>query len=339
MSTRMAIRWLAPWSLVLAVLTICLSACSPSAVPTIPTPFEPPSSPDDEPLPPKPYILSATNSWRLPTDRPTGRLASQPGLIQIEGLGEFTFNPLEVETTRPDIFREGHFSVFDVVAHLGNRGWFSLRYHYDERLATHVIDDLNGQTNWWYRTQCAGGWPEINASRMDLSPYWDGMLITLQTQPEEYMGRIYNSFAEELLRKSVNLGRIVIPEIRIGTVIYHNIPVSAHDFRDDVLQPGIVTALDVLLSLADQGKIDRLKLTWYYEIDCAEPADSFRVEQISDGDGIYDAEASAETGGWVYETGAREFSGFRGSHIHIPADVRIIVSPEYMTWYWLSAAP
>jgi len=280
-------------------------------------------------------VLPSDNSWKLPTDRPTSRRASQPGVISIEGLGEFTFIPQEIETTRPDLFHEGHFSVFDIVAHLGAKGWFPLHYHYDRRLDTQVIDDLDGRINWWYRACCPGGWPETNVFRMDMVPYRDGMVITLQTQPEEYMGRIYNSFAEELLRKSINLGRIVIPEIRIGTTVHTNVPVSAHDFRDDVLQPGTVTALDVLLSLADQGKINRLKLTWYSDTGGVTPADSFRVEQIDDGDGFYDAAATAETGGWVYETGALEFSGFKGSHIHIPADVRIIVSPEYMTWYWL----
>lgn len=339
MMSHMTARRLARWATLPAALALLLSACSPAAIPAIPsTPLDPPGS-TPEPLPPQPYVLSADNAWRLPTDRPTARRASQQGLIQIEGLGEFTFNPLEIETTRPDLFREGHFSVFDVVAHLGNKGWFTLRYHYNDRLDTHVIDELNGRLNWWYRAHCPGGWPEINAFRMDMAPYRDGMAITLQTQPEEYMGRIYNSFAEELLRKSVNLGRVVIPEIRIGTAVHTNVPVSAHDFRDDVLQPGTVTALDVLLSLADQGKIDRLKLTWYSGVAGPMPMDSFRVEQIDDGDGFYDAEASAQTGGWVYETGALEFSGFKGSHIHIPADVRVIVSPQYMTWYWLGPTP
>ena len=58
------------------------------------------------------------------------------------------------------------------------------------------------------------------------------------------------------------------------------------------------------------------------------------MEQIDDGDGIYDGESSTE-GGWVYETGSLDLSGFQGSHVAIPADTRIIVSPEYMTWYWL----
>jgi hypothetical protein len=319
----------------LAALLI-LAACTPTTTPQLPvTPLLP--EPPAEPTPPQAFYLTQAGGWRLPDDHPVGRKPSLDGIVQIEGLGDFAFSPAEVETTRPDIFAEGHFSVFDVVAHLGNKGWFPLKYHYNARLDTHVIDELDGRMNWWYRTRCPGGWTETNVFRMDMAPYRDGMTVTLHPQPEEYMGRIYSSFAEELLRKSVNLGRVIIPEVRIGTAVYTNVPVSAHDFRDDLLRPGTVTALDVLLSLADQGKLDQLKVTWYSDLGGVEPADSLRVEQIDDGDDLYDAEASEDSGFWVYETGSVEFSSFKGSNIRIPADQRVIVSPEYMTWYWLGS--
>jgi hypothetical protein len=35
------------------------------------------------------------------------------------------------------------------------------------------------------------------------------------------------------------------------------------------------------------------------------------------------------------EVSPRDFSGFSGSHIHIPADVRMILSPEYELWFWI----
>lgn len=320
-----------------AVALLVAIACTPSASPAIPI-VPTVSSGDIEPLRPQSYSLPHGGRWELPTDRPTGRAPSSAGTLVVEGLGEFAFNPLEVATTRPDIFAQGHFSVFDVLAHLGDKGWFPLSYHYDASLDTHVIDELDGRMNWWYRTRSPGSWPAISTFRMDMAPYKDGMVIKLTSQPEEYLGRIYNSFAEEILRKSLNLGRVVIPEVRIGTVVHTNVPVSPHDFRTDVLQPGTMTALDVLLSLADQKKIDQLKLTWYSTLGDADTADSFWVEQIGDGDGIYDGEASATTGTWVFETGSREFSGFKGNQIHIPVDVRVIVSPEYMTWYWLGSA-
>ncbi|MFW6056695.1 MAG: hypothetical protein ACOC9B_05250 [Chloroflexota bacterium] len=284
------------------------------------------------------FQLPHNGSWKLPTDIPTGRLPAGQGTIIIEGLGEFTFNPLEIETVRPDVFAPGHFSIFDVLVDLSSKGWFTMEYHYEESLGTHIIDQLDGRMNWWYRAHYSSGWFELNAFRMDLYPYKDGTRILLQQQTDEFMGRLYSSFADEVRRRSLNQDRLVIPEVRIGPVVHTNVPVSAHDVRSDVLAPGTITALDVLLSLADQEKIDAMKLTWYGSIGDANPVDSFWVEQIDDGDDLFDNEASPETGGWVYETGARDFSGFQGSHIHVPADVRVLVSPEYMMWYWLGSS-
>jgi hypothetical protein len=321
-------------ALIIALLS--LAACAPDGTPLVPLRPAPPE-PGGPEVPSPSYYLPQRGGWQLPVDAPTGRIPSALGTVTIEGLGVFTFNPFNVQTTRPDIFAPGHISVFDVVAHLGGEDWFPLSYHYDAALDTHVIDELDGRSNWWYRAYYAGGWPELSAFRMDMYPYQDGMTIRLNTQSDEYMGRLHNSFAQELVRVSLNRGRVVIPEVRIGTVVHTNVPVSAHDMRTDILQTGTVTALDVLLSLADQKKLQRLKLTWYSTAEDGGPIDSYRVEQIDDDDDIYDREASADTGGWVYETGSLEFSGFRGSHLHIPADVRVIVSPEYMAWYWLGS--
>ena len=103
---------------------------------------------------------------------------------------------------------------------------------------------------------------------------------------------------------------------------------TAHDVRSDVLQPGVTTALDALVSLAEQGELSGLKLTWYERIGRADPVDSYWVEQVND--------AVAYGGcGFVYETGPGAYPGFSGTHIHIPADVRITVSPEYALWFWI----
>lgn len=287
-------------------------------------------------VPPQSYYLPDNGSWKLPADIPTSRIPSLEGTIAVEGLGEFIFDPIEIQTVRPDIFGPGHFSVFDILVDLAAKGWFTMGYHYDEALETHVIEHIDGRTNWWYQAHYAGGWFELNAHRMDLYPYKDATQIIVRQRADEFMGRLYNSFASEVRRKSLNQERVVVPEVRIGTVVYTNVPVSAHDVRSDMLAPGTVTALDVLLSLADQGKIDRMKLTWYGSMDGADPVDSFFVEQIDDGDGLFDGEASPETGEWVYETGVRDFAGYQGSQIHVPEDVRVLVSPEYMTWYWLT---
>ncbi len=89
-----------------------------------------------------------------------------------------------------------------------------------------------------------------------------------------------------------------------------------------------MTALDILLSLAEQGELSKLKLTWYERIAGADPVDSYWVEQIDEAEAF-------DRCGFVYETGPLDFSGFTGSHIHLPSDVRVIISPEYALWFWI----
>lgn len=55
--------------------------------------------------------------------------------VQIEGLDTFTFRADEVQTTRPDIFQPGHFSVYDALVHLAEAGSLDLQAHFDEAVA------------------------------------------------------------------------------------------------------------------------------------------------------------------------------------------------------------
>ena len=51
-------------------------------------------------------------------------------------------------------------------------------------------------------------------------------------------------------------------------------------------------------------------------------------------DGI-DEDKSVGRCGFVYEEGSYQFSSFRGNHIHIPSDTRVLTSPEYIEWFWI----
>ena len=57
---------------------------------------------------------------------------------------------------------------------------------------------------------------------------------------------------------------------------FRRVAVTAHD----VLQPGVVTALDALISLTEEGSLSNLMLTWYERIAGADPMDSFWVERM-----------------------------------------------------------
>jgi hypothetical protein len=237
-----------------------------------------------------------------------------------------------VETVRPDIFRPGHFSLFDILVHLSEKGDIALDYHFDEAMDTHVIDAIDGRSRWWYNAYYAAGWFEPNVFRMDMYPYKNNMRIRVDNESESRVAAIYQSFRQEVQRLRDNGGEVVIPDLTIrapgGRVAFQDVVVTPHNVRSDVLQPGVVTALDAIISLAEQDQISNLELTWYERIAGAQPVDSYWVEHIND-------DVAVGGCGFVYETGPRDFAGFSGTHIHIPADVRVTLSPEYALWFWI----
>ncbi len=251
--------------------------------------------------------------------------------VTVEGVGTFPFDPADIQTVRPDIFRPGHFSLFDVLHHLYQQELVDLTYSFDESMNTHVIGRLNGEEYWWYDAYYDGGWPESSVFRMDHYPYKDGMFLAFKPLSADRLGSIERIFREEVARREANDGNVIIPEViirgRNETLRFDQVEVTAHDLRDDMLQPGVITAIDVILSLGDAGKI-RYDLKWYESIGTADIVKSYWVERIND-DTAYDR------CGFVYEAGSDVFRFFRGNHVHIPSDVRVLNSPEYVEYFWI----
>jgi hypothetical protein len=52
------------------------------------------------------------------------------GTVNIRDIDTFHFDPAVVNTSRPDIFKPGHFSIFDVLIHLHRQGRIQLDYHF-----------------------------------------------------------------------------------------------------------------------------------------------------------------------------------------------------------------
>lgn len=250
------------------------------------------------------------------------------GRITISGVGAFAFEPRKVVTRRPDIFQPGHFSVFDVIAYLDQRGEIAAEYHFDEDMNTYVVDSINGEENWWHKVYYDGGWGEPNVYRMDHYPVKDKMYIGVFQRPSSYIEDWFEAFRDQVSRQK-QTEELVIPEVVIGgeeeTLSFRNVTVEAHNLRNDTFKPGVITAIDVILSLADQGEIS-FDLKWYAEIFGSEVKDYY-VERIN-GD-----KASGRCG-FVYECGEKRFK-FQGNHIHLPSDIRVINSPEYVEWFWI----
>lgn len=277
------------------------------------------------------FLPSESGLWSLPSYHADAPPAGD-GQLGIEDIGRFTFDAGEVTTVRPDIFQPGHFSLFDILVHLSMRGDIALDHHYDDGLDTHIVDGINGESGWWYYAYYSNGWYESNVFRMDMYPYKNNTTIGVERTQEDFLESVYSTLRDEVGRLARNDGQLIIPSVSIRTPsrrwMLENVEVNAHDVRSDVLRPGVMTALDALLSLGEQGEFSTIKLTWYEQIRGANPVDSYWVNQIDDA-------VSFNGCGLVYETGPKDFSGFKGSHIHIPSDVRVTVSPEYALWFWI----
>lgn len=255
------------------------------------------------------------------------------GHIMIANIGEFNFNPADVKTVRKDIFVEGHFSIFDILVYLDNSGHIDMEYHFEEYLNTHIIDSINDTKYWWHIAYYDGGWPERNVFRMDHYPYKDGMYISIVEDEKELNDGRFKVFKNEINRKNKNSGKIIIPEVIIRSpgedLIFKNIEVTAHDLRSDIFKrgEGVIKAIDAIMSLSDQEKIS-YDFQWYESIGTAGMVKNYWVERIN-------SNTAYGRCGFVYEEGSYAYHGFIGNHIHIPSDIRVINSPEYIEFFWI----
>ena len=250
------------------------------------------------------------------------------GKVTIGSLGTWSFDPNDVVTVRPDIFAENHFSLFDILVHLDDLGEIELEYHFDASMNTHVIDKINGIGNWWYWAYYNAGWQEANNFRMDHYPYKDKMTINVVREDPSRIDRVHQYFKDEVKRLAANDGKVIVPKVilrlRSRTLTFTDVEVTAHNLRNDTFQDGVITAIDVILSLTDQGKITS-KLTWYEKIGQAEILNYF-VDGINN-------DIAYGTCGFVYEEGSEKLRF--GNHIHIPSDYRVLNSPDYEEWFWI----
>ncbi len=239
----------------------------------------------------------------------------------------FTFNPTRVLSKRPDIFNRGYFSMFDILAHLDDNEVIPMEYHFDVEMNTYVIDSLYGQSNWWYESKYEGGWSERNNFRMDHYPWKDGASLYLFIESIGTLNAYYREFREEVQRFEKNNEQTIIPEITLRGLTtqktFTNVIITPHHLRNDMFKIGTITAIDVILSLAAQNEIT-------YEIEWIEEIYGINIQNYWV-QGI-DKDIASGRCGWVYESG---YLGLSGNHIHLPTDIRVLNSPEYVLFFWI----
>jgi hypothetical protein len=194
---------------------------------------------------------------------------------------------------------------------------------------THVIDSINGIDRLWYIAWYDKGWKENNAFRVDHYPYKPKMGFLFYQIPISRLNHIYEMFRREVRRLNEHNGTLILPTVTINSprnnLIFNDVEVTAHNLRNDMFQDGVITAIDVIMSLGDQGLIT-YQINWYETIGMADVKNYF-VEGINE-------DIAYARCGFVYEVGDWDFQDQLGNHIHIPADIRIITFPQYEKWFW-----
>jgi len=240
----------------------------------------------------------------------------------------YYFDPTEVETSRPDVYNPGYFSMFDVLRYIGEEGFVDLEYMFDESLNTNRIESIDGVTNWWYEAFYDGGSPERSIVRVDHYMWREGASLRFYRTTPSHLERIYSLYRLEVERREKNGGVLILPRVIIRggsfTKEFENVEVIPWDMRGEAYREGTTTVLDLLRTLDDQGEID-VEVRWFNKYGTARIDDYWLV-------GIDGVRAKGRSG-WAYEVGS--FMYWRGLYRpHIPVGIRPLNSPDYVEFYW-----
>lgn len=286
--------------------------------------------------------LGGDAGWTLDAAALHGRAPTQTGSMEIRGVGELTFDPSAISVLRSDVFLPGHFSIFDVLVHLSDTHGLELEYAFDESQQTYVIHSMRGLTGWWYDAHYEGGSFDKTVVRMDQFPVKDGMSIILYLEDPARLDAITEHYREEVTRLTANEGEIIVPSVVLqsSTLMteFTDVTVTAHEARSDVFQPGTITMIDILLSLGEQGHLTELGIDWRDSDGDVAVVDGAYVVSIQS-----DEFSPAATGSCVLthqiqgETIADYLSPHTHtmSHIHLTADLEVLVAPESVEWLWI----
>jgi hypothetical protein len=94
-----------------------------------------------------------------------------------------------------------------------------------------------------------------------------------------------------------------------------------------MFQEGTITAIDVILSMGEQGLVN-YTLQWYQSIGGVRIVKSYFVEDLM-------GDRSKGRCGFVHEEGNILRRNSVGNHIHLPADIKVLNSPDYAWWFYI----
>ncbi len=185
----------------------------------------------------------------------------------------YDFDPAEhdIQTTRPDVFAANYFSIFDVILTILDKNNIAVEYDYDEDAKCHFITSLDGKPgNYWYKHIYHNNEFEYMTG-FETVPYrWDELLWKPGTKGEiTNVAPPRQEFIEGVQRDGD--GFTIVPKVIIDKNTYTDVKVTPHNYlSENAYQPhmkpfkdGVISALDVLFSLQDEGLINNVRLTYY----------------------------------------------------------------------------
>jgi len=288
-----------------------------------------------------------------------------PGSQVKIGNQNYPFDPEEhtIETVRPDIFAPGYYSMFDVILAVAAQNQIPIEYSYDSTRKTHFITNMAGLSGeYWYHFSYDAGGGNSNEIQFRRENRWDETLwrpgVWIQVVDNESLDDIKAEYLEEIERETQN-GHL-IPQVKIrlnpsmfegnpvgsGRItvnkLFENVVVTPHNYRSTGFEspyskpfnPGVVTSLDILLSLVDQGYLTVVTGVFYTNFG-TKYIDSYYVVEMG-----FPAEGIAHSSGrhgFTYTTGnGSEFylAHSADNKFHITSDIAVLHAPDFSSWKW-----
>jgi hypothetical protein len=291
---------------------------------------------------------------------------SEPG-SQVDILGEvFPFDPqqYQITTVRPDVFAPGFYSMFDVVLAVARENGIRIVFYYDDTRKTHFITSIDGVPgDYWYHFSYDAGHANTEEIQYRRANRWDEILwrpgVWIQVVEGENLDEIKAEYTEEILRESA--AGHVIPTVLVSinpsdyqgnprgsgritvTREFTNVVVTPHNLRSigypspypKPFQPGVVTSLDIPLSLMDQGEMT-VVTSAYYTLFASNYIESYFVVALG-----FPEEGTAHASGrqgFAYTTENGSFQRLANDAdqlFHITCDIAVLHAPDFSRWRWV----
>jgi hypothetical protein len=297
----------------------------------------------------------------------TASLPPAPPSSQVEIGGQvYPFDPSQYNITsvRPEVFAPGFFSMFDVILAVANRHGIAVDYSYDSTRKCHFIASINNVPgNYWYHWSYDAGSGNSQEIQYRRANRWDEALwrpgVWIKVVEGENLNEIKAEYLEEINRETTS-GHM-IPSVRIAinptqyqgnppgsgriTVSrqFSNVAITAHNVRSvgysspysKPFQPGVVTSLDIPLSLMDQGQLNLVTGVFYTHF-ASHYIESYYVVALG-----FPSVGTAHSSGrqgivYVTENGTfNQLPNNADNKLHMTSDINVIHAPDFTYWRWI----